>query len=195
MCASLAANAFNLALSSPSFRTALAVAGWGALAWNAWGRLHWAPRIVGIAVELIYEPRARSLLREGWRIDRENARQEDAFQRAFDANTAAIRTDPRPDARPGPPGEAEEDALVRNVIEACEDGECAVCATALTPQMLVMLDCCVPKQVHGAVGHALCRRCWARVPDLLEPKRCPHCRRVAKACAPAEMVRMIKGGV
>lgn len=121
-----------------------------------------------------------------------NTRERLAFQRAFDANTAPIRTDPRPDPGPRPPGEGAEAALARKLIESCEDEECPVCAAALTPDNLTILTCCVPRQIHGAVGHVLCRPCWARVPGAL--KRCPHCRRIAAPCSPAEMVRRVRRG-
>ncbi len=189
-CGTLAVGFFNLACTSPFVRSVLAVGGWAGLAWSARRHLHWGILAVDIALDLLLEPRARSLVREGWMIDQENIRRENAFQRAFDANTAAIRTDPRPDARPGPPGESEEAALARNLIESCEDKECPVCASALTPDNLTVLTCCVPRRVQGAVGHVLCGPCWARVPGAF--KRCPQCRRVAKACAPAEMVSRIR---
>ncbi len=201
-CVGIAAGVVKLWCASPWLRATVNAVGWGVFAWRHRRSLGFGYQLVDLALDLLLEPCVRMEFRdfpreliEGGRVARRDALAELAFQQRFDARMAPIRTDPRPDARPGPPGESEADALVRNVIEACEDGECAVCATALTPQTLVMLDCCVPRRVHGAVGHALCRRCWDRVPDLLEPKRCPHCRRVAKACAPAEMVSRIQRAV
>ncbi len=61
LCACLTVNVVNLATSFPSFGTALAGAGLCALARQAFDVL---PQIVGVAVELVYEPRARSILRE-----------------------------------------------------------------------------------------------------------------------------------
>ncbi len=83
-----------------------------------------------------------------------------------------------------------EDAqrLVRGAIAEELDGECGICTRKLTHDNLAIMSCCVPEAVGGRV-HVVCAGCWARLP---EPKKCPHCRRRVRRCAPLEMVRMIR---